>query len=144
MDPDAAFDRLRERLAPLARGVHLERDAFGDALVFVRRDLSHLDADALSDRLHAWCARDVQARLPGATAYVDFRGARPADGEEASLDVEAAWRDLEPTFRLDLRLPPPAAEDVDAFARLVPAFLALVEADGRPDDWRDVETGHAE
>ena len=144
MRADDAWARLRDALRDAPSGVRLDRDELGDAVVFVRRDLTHLDADALNDRLHAWSARDVAPRVPGASAFVGFRHARPASEDEAELDTEAAWLDLEPTFRLDLHAPPPTAAHVDAFAALVPAFLARVEADGRPDGWRRVDEGHAE
>ena len=67
----------------------------------------------------------------------------PADPHEAStLDLQEAWRDLEPTFALDLARA--RGGDVDRFRALVPAFVKLVEATGRPAGFRDVNVGSME
>jgi len=124
--------------------VFVDVDDLGDVIVFTRRDLAHLDADALSDRLHAWTLREVAPLAPGAGAFVSFRHARPDTRDEATLDLQEKWRDLEPTFRLHMRFPEPTPEDARAFARLVPAFLRLVDAAGRPAGWRRVDEGNAE
>lgn len=135
---------LERGLAPFEGRVLWGPDELGGALVFVRRDLAHLDADALNDRLHAWAAREVEPRVRGASAFVSFRHARPATEDEAEWGVQAEWVGLEPTFRLELDSPPPTPEEVRAFLDEVPAFLAQLEARGRPPGWRDVDAGNAE
>ncbi len=139
MDVQAA---LRIIVPALPAGVSAEEDDLERVIVFVRRDLYHLDADALNDRLHAWIARHVHKRLVGAAAFVSFRHGRPATLDDAELDHQESWRDLEPTFRLD-----PAGldeSDVAAFVAFVPAFLALIEGSGRPAGWRRIDEGNAE
>lgn len=143
MDEHPAVAWLRRRLAPLPHGLRIEEDETGSLAAFVRRDLFHLDADALNDRLHAWVVRDVHAALPQASALVSFRHAVPVSNDEPELEFEEPWRHLEPTFRLDLT-PSPSEGDLERFARLVPRFLALVEAEGRPEGWREPEVGNAE
>lgn len=125
-------------------GVRAEVDELGDLLLFVQRDMLHLDADALHDRLHHWTLRDIQPRLPTASAQVSFRHALPADPhEESEMDFQEGWRNLEPMLRLETR-PPPTRADVEAFAALVPRFLALVDAEGRPQGFRSPDMGCAE
>lgn len=119
----------------------LEADDLGNVHYLVRVDLFHLDADALNDRLAAWTVREARGRVPGASAFVSFQRARPASFEEASLDLEERWHGLEPTLQLDLEEGEP---DLEAFAALVPAFLRLVTAQGRPEGWRRVDEGNAE
>lgn len=143
MKPEEAVEALRARLDPLPPGLRIEVDDLDHLVVFVRVDLLHLDADALNDRLHAWVARDVRERLPAAEALVEFRNARPASDDDAELDMQAGWRDLEPSFRLDLNQRVGKAE-LETFAALVPAFLERIRADGRPEGWRDWEMGAAE
>jgi len=146
VDPRAALERLRNLLAPHLRAgdLQLALDDLGGAVVTARRDMHHLDADALHDRLHAWTVREVARRLPHASATLSFRHARPATRDEAERDVQELWRDLEPTFRLELVRPPATERDVEAFARLVPDFVRLVEASGRPAGWRHWDVGNAE
>lgn len=144
MDADDALRILRETREPALDRARVETDDVGGVVVLVRRDMLHLDADALNDRLAAWTARRLRERLPGAEAYVSFLRARPATLDDAELDVQETWRDLEPSFRLELARPDATPEAVRAFARLVPEFLALVEADGRPEGWRRIDEGHAE
>lgn len=143
VDADGALELLRRHLSPLPQGVHVEEDETGSLAVFVRRDMFHLDADALNDRLHAWVVREVHATLPQATALVSFRHAVPVSNDEPELEFEEPWRHLEPTFRLDLT-PQPTEEEVARFARFVPRFLSVVAADGRPEGWREPEVGNAE
>lgn len=129
---------MRERLPP---GVHVEEDE--ELRVFVRRDMLHLDADALHDRLAHWTIGALARELPAAHAFVSFRHASPAEPDEAStLDLQEGWLDLEPTFALDLARAAPG--DRARFEALVPTFLALVEATGRPAGFRDVEAGTME
>lgn len=139
-----AWQALEHALAPYAGRVRWERDDLGGALVFLRLDLIHLDADALNDRLHAWAKREVEPLVPGASAFVSFRHARPATHDAAELGVQEEWLGLEPTFRLDLTMPRPTGTEVAAFAALVPEFLKRVDAAGRPEGWRDVHAGNAE
>jgi hypothetical protein len=141
--PDEALALAREAAARHP-GVRVALDDLGDVIVFTRRDLAHLDADALADRLHAWTLREVAPVLPGGGAFVSFRHARPATRDEATLDVQERWLDLEPTFRLHMRFPEPTEADARTFARLVPAFLRLVDAAGRPVGWRRADEGNAE
>lgn len=142
MDTDAALARLRQALgdATLTRA-RLEADDLGGALLFVRRDMLHLDADALNDRLAAWTARELRRDLPHAEAYVSFRHARPATMDDAELDLQEKWLGLEPTLRLELERPAPTEEDLARFVALVPTFLRLVEAEGRPEGWRRIDEG---
>ncbi len=135
---------MSQRLVTLPAGLHLEEDHDGHLCVFVRRDMYHLDADALNDHLHAWIFREVQATLPLASALVSFQRASPATMDDADLDVQEAWHGLEPTFRIDLHPPGPSETDLVKFAALVPTFLKVVRRSGRPADWRDIEEGNAE
>lgn len=129
---------MRERLPP---GVHVEEDE--ELRVFVRRDMLHLDADALHDRLAHWTIGALARELPAAHAFVSFRHASPAEPDEAStLDLQEGWLGLEPTFALDLARAAPG--DRARFEALVPTFLALVEATGRPAGFRDIEAGTME
>lgn len=141
MDP---WSRLQRALLPYAGRVQVGSDELGGALVFLRRDMPHLDADALNDRLHAWAKREVEREVPHASAFVSFRHARPASRDEPELSWQEEWLGLEPTFRLEMARPPPTPAEVDGFARLVPEFLARVEATGRPAGWRDVNVGNTE
>src|SRR5438552_6928443 len=122
MDPATAMKRLRALLVELPAGLTLAQDDLGNAIVFARSDMTHLDADALHDRLHAWTVREVARTLPHASATLSFRHARPATREEAEHDVQELWRDLEPTFKLELVRPNVTDRDVEEFARLVPEF----------------------
>lgn len=116
-------------------------DGFGAVSFAVRRDVTHLDADALHDRLAAWTARALARRLPNARATVSFHHARPADEEEAEADLATMWHDVEAVLALD---PPVAASDAAAFLEILPEFLALVDRHGRPAGWRVVDHGAAE
>ncbi|HVM44862.1 MAG TPA: hypothetical protein VM582_02910, partial [Candidatus Thermoplasmatota archaeon] len=103
----------------------------------------HLDADALHDRLQHWTLTALARELPAASARVSFRHAAPAEPHEAStLDLQEAWLALEPTFELELAAA--RAGDVERFASLVPAFLELVEKEGRPAGFRSPEVGTME
>lgn len=144
MDPDHAWAALRRALAPHEGRVKWGLDDVGGALVFLTLDLTHLDADALNDRLHAWIRHEVDRIVPHASAFVSFRHARPATMDEAEWGTQAEWVGLEPTLRLELARPPPTEAEVDAFVRLVPEFLRRVHAEGRPEGWRDVNVGNAE
>lgn len=130
--------------AKLPEGARFEADEFGDPRVVARRDLTHLEADALSDRLAAWVARRVRRLLPGATAAVGFENASPATDDEPEADFEAVWRDVEARFTLHLEHPPASEADARAFLDLVPEFLAVVDAAGRPSGWRDPLEGAVE
>lgn len=141
MDP---YDALVSRLEPHKGRVEWARDEIAGAIVFVRRDMPHLDADALNDRLAAWARRDVEPRVPHASAFVSFRHARPATEDESELAWQDEWVGLEPTFRLEFDRRPPTGSEMDAFAAFVPAFLAQVEATGRPAGWRRIDEGNAE
>lgn len=135
---------LRPLLARWGPRLHVEEDDQGDLVAYVRRDLLHLDADALHDRLHHWTVRDVRPALPAASAQLSFRHARPAAPEEESeKDWQEGWLGLEPMLHLEMR-PPPTREDLEAFAGLVPRFLELVDAEGRPAGWRSPDVGNAE
>lgn len=139
-----AWSALERALAPYAARVRWERDDLGGVVVFLRLDLIHLDADALNDRLHAWAKREVEPLVPGASAFVSFRHARPATLDAAELGVQEEWLGLEPTFRLELDMPRPTRAQLEVFASLVPRFLDRVDAAGRPEGWRDVHAGNAE
>lgn len=144
MDAHAALAALEPALARWRGAVRLEVDEQGDLLVYLRRDMLHLDADALHDRLHHFTLTELRRALPHASAEVSFRHARPADPHaESELDWQEGWRDLEPTLRLEGR-PPPTEEDVARLAALVPRFLALVEAEGRPQGFRMPDMGCVE
>lgn len=137
---------LRARLPEQPHGEHVlvGRDDVGGLLVRLRRDLLHLDADALNDRLHHWTLTELARRLPAASAYVAFERARPAaPHEDAELDLQERWLDLEPTLRLEVTAATKGAE-VEEMARLVPRFLALVEREGRPAGFRLPEVGAPE
>lgn len=135
VDPVAA-------LGPLPEGARAEIDD-GHLLVFVRRDMLHLDADALHDRLQHWTLTTLARELPAASAGLSFRHARPADPEgESTLDLQEGWLGLEPTFSLELAA---AREgDVERFAALVLQFMELVEKEGRPEGFRSFEVGTME
>lgn len=141
MDALLALQQLR-RGAPLPPG--LAWDAEDEAVVLrARRDMLHLDADALHDRLHHWTMAHLERVLPAARAYVSFDRARPAaPDEEATLDQQEVWHDLDPTLALDLARATP--EDLRALSGLVPAFLALVEGVGRPAGFRPRDVGNVE
>lgn len=142
MDPAAALARLDALLDPRPKGLRLERDE-EEIVVSLRRDMLHLDADELHDRLHHWTLGALSAALPHAVALVSFRHARPeAPHEEATLDAQERWLDLEPMLRVDARTL--SDEDLARFATLVPRFLALVEAEGRPAGFRRHDVGTME
>lgn len=143
MDARAALAWLDRRLGELAEA-RLGEDDGGGIVVFVTRDMLHLDADALNDRLAAWSARELRHRLPAASAFVSFRHARPATLDDAELDLQEKWLRLEPTLRLEAEHPPPTEAELEAFAALVPTFLSLVAAEGRPEGWRRVDEGNAD
>jgi len=129
-------------LGELPPGVRAEVDD-GQLLVYLRRDMLHLDADAMHDRLAHWTQRTLARELPAASAHLSFRHATPAEPhEEATLDLQEAWRDLEPTFALDLAHAGPA--EFERFASLVPRFLELVEKEGRPEGFRTPDVGSIE
>jgi hypothetical protein len=139
-----ALALLRPLLARWGDRLRAEEDDQGDLLLFVRRDMLHLDADALHDRLHHWTVHEVRRVLPMASAVLSFRHARPAAPEEESeKDWQEGWHDLEPTLHLEMR-PAPARRDVEALAALVPRFLELVDATGRPAGWRQADVGNVE
>lgn len=123
-------------------GVHVEADD-GHLLLFVRRDMLHLDADALHDRLAHWSAGELARKMPRATASLSFRHATPADPTEAAtLDLQEGWLGLEPTLALELH--GTSEEEVARFAALLPRFLAIVEATGRPAGYRSADVGTLE
>lgn len=133
---------LRVLLEPMPEGLHVELDD-GHLLVFRRADMLHLDADALHDRLVVWTRDRLGGALPAASAGLSFRHAAPADPHEAStLDLQEGWLGLEPTFSLDLTRA--VGGDVERFASLVPEFLGVVEAEGRPAGYRTPEVGSVE
>lgn len=134
-------EQLRQLVKPWPDALRAELDEIGDLLVTQKRNMFHLDADALNDRLLVWSRKEVHATLPHANAYVSFRHARPADpDEDATLDLQEAWHDLEPTLRLEA----PRAEDLPSFARLVPRFVAIIDAQGRPLGYRSPDEGNVE
>lgn len=143
MDARDALAALDALLQPRPAGVATGIDHEGEVVLFVRRDMLHLDADALHDRLHHWTLRELSPAVPSASAVVSFRHARPADPyEESTLDAQEGWLDLEPMLRLD---PARASRaDVERLVAMVPRFLALVEASGRPPGFRRVDMGSME
>lgn len=129
-------------LGPLPPGLHAEADE-DEIRVFVRVDLLHLDADALHDRLAHWTQTTLASRLPRASATVSFRHARPADPhEDATLDLQAGWLGLEPTFALERH--GATAEDVERFRSLFATFLGLIKKNGRPEGYRSPDVGALE
>ena len=132
------------RLRPLLpAGVHAEEDDLGHLLLFVRRDMLHLDADALNDRLAAWTRGELAREIPAAIATISFRHARPVDPHDAStLDLQEGWRDLEPCLWLEG--PEITEAQVTALPRVLPHFLRLLEGRGRPSGYRRVDEGNAE
>lgn len=140
MDAHAALERLRKLLPPQ---VGVEEDA-GELHVYVRRDMLHLDADALNDRLHHWTLRELSRAVPDASAHVSFRRARPAaPDEESVLDLQEGWLGLEPTLKLDATRGVDEAT-LDAFVAQLPRFIALLETSGRPAGFRRVDVGTME
>lgn len=141
--PADALALARSRLGSLRERVALELDEEEFLSAFVRRDMLHLDADALHDRLHHWTVREVHPTLPHAFASVSFRRALPADPlAESELDLQEGWLGLEPTLRLES--PRPSQEEVATFVSLLPRFLDLLEGRGRPAGWRRVDEGAQE
>jgi hypothetical protein len=140
---DVADAVARLQRDPRLRAGRLGVDDLGHLSFSVRRDMLHLDADALNDRLAAWTQRAVRPMLSDGIATLSFRHARPMDPhEESTLDLQEGWHDLEPTFSIEsLRL---VDADLQAFLHLAPEFLALVEASGRPAGWRRIDEGNAE
>ncbi len=135
---------ILEAIAPWRGRLVFGEDDFGNPKVFTRRDMFHLDADALNDRLHAWIARSVADRVPGASAFVSFRNAVTVKPDDPELDFEEEWTDLEPTLRLESEFPEPGRAEVEAFVTLFTEFLALVDGSGRPVGYRDPEHGNTE
>lgn len=144
MNPDEAYELLKTLVAPWGHKLKCERDEFGDAIVFTRKDLTHLDADEMSDRLAAWARREAAPLVPHADAFVSFRHARPSTDDEATRDLQEKWLDLEPTLRLEMHRPPIREADVRNLAAMIPKFLAAMEGEGRPSAWRNVDEGNAE
>lgn len=146
MRSDEVLARLRVLIEPWLRDgrLRLGTDDLGNVTVFTRMDLTHLDADALTDRLHAWTKRVAGVEVDGADAHVSFRHARPATHDEATLDLQEKWLDLEPTLRLEMDRPRASGDDVERFARLVPGFVEQLDRTGRPHGWRRVDEGNAE
>lgn len=137
-----ADDPLIARVRAAAPTARVEVDGFGDLVVAIRRDLTHLEADAMSDRLQAFSHRHLRTS-PNISAAVSFHHARAADEEEAESDLEAVWRNVEAHLVLHRSRPVGAAEQ-EAFLDLVPEFLRLVARTGRPAGWRDVDVGVSE
>lgn len=139
VDAHRALERIRQALP---EGLQAEVDD-GHLLVFARRDMLHLDADALHDRLAHWSAGELALALPRASATLSFRHAAPADPHEAStLDLQEAWLALEPTFMLELR---GATEDeLERFVSLVGRFVERMEEAGRPAGYRSPDVGAME
>jgi hypothetical protein len=135
-----AIQRLRPQVP---EGIHLEEDELGHLVAFVRRDMLHLDADALNDRLVAW-TRDRLARdLPRALATISFRHARPVDPhDESTMDIQEGWLGLEPSVWIEG--PQVSEAEVAALARVMPEFLKLLEGRGRPSGFRRYDEGNAE
>lgn len=143
LDSFAALKRLREALAPLPEELHTEVDELGDVLVYVRRDMLHLDADALHDRLHHFSVGELDRRVPMASAHLSFRHAKPAEPDAAStMDLQEGWLAVEAMLRMEAR--GAGEKDVDELARVVPRFLQLVEGSGRPAGWRRPDVGTLE
>jgi len=129
-------------LGPLPPGAHAEVED-GHLIVFVRRDMLHLDADALHDRLAYWSLHSLASEVPAASAGLSFRHATPAEPhEESTLDLQEGWVGLEPTFALDLGRAEPG--ELERFAALVPRFLQVVERTGRPEGFRAPDVGNVE
>lgn len=136
-----AVDWVRA-LGPLPQGVMAEVED-GHLIVFVRRDMLHLDADALHDRLAYWSLHALAKDVPAASAGISFRHASPAEPhEESTLDLQEGWLGLEPTFALDLARAAPG--ELERFAALVPRFLKVVEQTGRPEGFRAPDVGNVE
>lgn len=139
--------KVREAITRLAlvapKGIILEEDELGHLLAFTRRDMLHLDADALNDRLAAWTKRTLDHEIPAAIASLSFRHARPVDPhDEATLDLQEGWVGLEPCVWIEGPEVSPA--QVDALAKLLPQFVKLVDGYGRPSGWRRHDEGNAE
>jgi hypothetical protein len=135
-----AIARLRPRVPP---GVLLEEDDLGHLLAFVRRDMLHLDADALSDRLGAWTRTRLAQALPRGLATISFRHARPVDPhDESTLDLQEGWLNLEPSVWIEG--PQISDAEVEGLAAVLPEFMRLVEGRGRPSGYRRVDEGNAE
>lgn len=126
----------------LPADVRVEEDA-DELRVFVVRDLLHLDADAMHDRLAHWSRSELARRVPAAEARLSFRHASPADPlEESTLDLQEGWLGLEPTLALELARARPG--DRERLLALVPRFLELVEGEGRPAGYRSPDVGSLE
>jgi len=139
--------KVREAIAKVAPkappGVILEEDELGHLLAFTRRDMLHLDADALNDRLAAWTKRTLDREIPAAIASLSFRHARPVDPhDDATLDLQEGWLGLEPSVWIEG--PEVTQAQVDALALLLPEFVKLVDTYGRPSGWRRHDEGNAE
>lgn len=144
MNPTEAAAYVRAALSPSPPGLHVGLDAEDHLLVYVRRDMLHLDADALHDRLHHWTLRELHRALPHAAAFVSFRHALPeAPDDESELDYQEGWLGLEPTLRLETS-PPPSREALDALVARVPRFLEIIAAEGRPHGFRNPDVGSCE
>lgn len=126
----------------LPEGVVFEEDS-EEFRWFVRRDMLHLDADALHDRLHHWTLTRLAHALPAASAGVSFRHAHPAEPHEAStLDTQESWFDLEPMLTLERAGARPG--DAEKARALLGEFLGLIEKSGRPHGWRSPDVGSME
>lgn len=135
-----AVARLKPRLP---QGVHAEEDDLGHLLVFVRRDMLHLDADALNDRLAAWSRGPLSREIPDALATISFRYARPVDPhDESTLDLQEGWLALEPCLWIEG--PHVSDAQLAGVERVLPEFLKLVEGRGRPSGYRRHDEGSAE
>lgn len=144
VDPREALAFLQPILARWAGRVYARLDDEDNVDVCVRRDMLHLDADALHDRLHHWTLTDLRRALPAASAFVSFQDALPAEPDEESvLDLQEGWLGLEPTLRLETS-PEPSRKQVEAFVGMIPRFLQLVEAQGRPAGFRRWDVGTQE
>jgi hypothetical protein len=137
------FDLLRLAAEPFLDQVRLEEDEYGGAAFVAERDMLHLEADALNDRLAAWVSRHVD--LPGVHADVSFRNAVPDESgwAEDDKDHETHWRRVAARLRLDLE-GTPARATVVLFAALLSQFLEIVESRGRPAGWRDPSQGNVD
>jgi hypothetical protein len=137
-----AVDGIRALVVPWPEGLFAEAED-GELRVFLRRDMLHLDADALHDRLHHWTLTRLARALPAASAGVSFRHARPADPyAESTLDAQEGWLALEPTMAMELA--GAAAEQIERFASLVPEFMEVTEKAGRPVGFRSPDVGSVE